>query len=76
MDEARRAELIARASDGDNDALQTLLIYYHAPLKAVVGERIEQQLHRYFEPEDVLQEAYASAFRAVRGARFDGPAAF
>ena len=76
MDENRRAELIERACDGDNDALQTLLIYYHAPLKAVVGGRIEQRLHRYFEPEDILQEAYAHAFRAVREALFDGPAAF
>ncbi len=76
MKEARRVYLIKRACDGDNDALQTLLIYYHAPLKAAVGGRIEPRLHRYFEPEDVLQEAYASAFRAVRGARFDGPAAF
>lgn len=76
MDEIRRADLVARASGGDTDALQTLLIYYHAPLRVAVAARIDERFQRYFEPEDVLQEAYALAFRAAPVARFDGPAAF
>jgi RNA polymerase sigma-70 factor (ECF subfamily) len=76
MDETRRADLVARASSGDVDALQTLLIHYHAPLRAAIAGRIDERLQRYFEPEDVLQEAYAVAFRAATDARFEGPAAF
>lgn len=68
--------MVARATSGEADALQTLLVHYHAPLRAAVAARIDARLERYFEPEDVLQDAYALAFRAASDARFDSPAAF
>ena len=38
-------------------------------------ERISNTVLRQIEPEDILQEAYTNAFRAVSGCRFDGPPA-
>jgi len=76
MQAPERNRLVAEASAGDGDALQRLLILYHAPLLAAVRERIPKCLDPHVDPEDILQEAYARAFRAVSGCTFAGPAAF
>ena len=80
MDEAQRTELVGEASKGDPDAIQKLLILYHPALRSAireqVRERVRDALRPLIDPDDILQEAYAHAFRAVRGCVFDGPAAF
>lgn len=76
MDEAQRAELVSEASKGDPDAIQKLLILYHPALRSAVREHVRDALRPLIDPDDVLQEAYAQAFLAVKGCVFDGPAAF
>jgi len=76
MNEQERNEQIQLAVGGDADALQRLLIEYHVPLRRAVDEQIDGALRRYVDPDDVLQDAYAAAFKAIRSCSFDGPAAF
>lgn len=76
MDEAVRQELIECASRGDRDALQKLLVIYHGPLSAAVDKRLDGTLQRHLDAEDVLQTAYANAFRTIGGCDFAHPRAF
>ena len=76
MNETRRTELVARASDGDVDALQRLMVEYHAPLRAAVEKALDGDLARRLESDDLMQEAYAAAFVAIADCHFDTPAAF
>ena len=64
------------ATQGDADALQRLVVEYHRSLHGVVDGAMDRSLRRHFGPEDILQAAYAAAFKAVSEARFDSPAAF
>jgi RNA polymerase sigma-70 factor (ECF subfamily) len=66
MTEAERAREVAAAAQGDADALQRLLIEYHAPLQRRVVERLDPSLASRLEAEDVLQEAYVAAFAALQ----------
>jgi RNA polymerase sigma-70 factor, ECF subfamily len=75
-DQDQRIELIRKAVSGDADALQRLVVLYHAKLTSVVAGEMEAALHRVLDSEDVLQEAYVVAFRTIRSCRFDTPAAF
>jgi RNA polymerase sigma-70 factor (ECF subfamily) len=72
-DPASRAR---RASEGDADALQHLIVEYHGPLHRLISRRVGAQLRRYVDADDVLQQAYITAFRSVGRASFDGPAGF
>ena len=65
MDQRERAELVNRAAAGDADALQRLIVYYHAGLRGVVAGEIDKNLRRHVDPDDVLQQAYISAFKAL-----------
>lgn len=80
MTETERAEHMVRAAAGDANALQRLLIEYHAALRRLVDGRIDAAFRRRWEPEDVLQDAYIDAFQAldrpVGAPQFGSPAAF
>ncbi len=76
MDESERALLVHNAVAGDGDALQRLVVQYHGPLYAIVEARMEPALRRHVDPDDILQQAYISAFESIAGAEFDGPAGF
>lgn len=76
MEPSFRATLVGLVAGGDGDALQQLLVAYHPSLEAAIRSRIPNALKRFIEPEDVLQEAYADAFRTARNCTFSGPAAF
>ena len=65
MDQRERAELVNRAAAGDADALQRLIVYYHAGLRGIVAGAIDSNLRRHIDPDDVLQQAYISAFNAL-----------
>ncbi len=73
MTEARRSELVTRAVSGDADALQCLIVEYHEALRGVVAGAIEPAMAARVEPEDVLQEAYAAAFEALKPAALGQP---
>jgi len=65
MEEGGRAEQVELAAQGDADALQRLILYYHAALQASVQAAMDADLRRRVDPEDVLQQAYVAAFRSA-----------
>lgn len=76
MSSDTRIEDVRRACAGDEDALQRLLVHYHAALRHAVHAATTPELRVRIDSDDVLQQAYISAFEALPRARFDGPAAF
>lgn len=76
MNESERADQVQLAVRGDADALQCLIVEYHGPLYGTIEGRIDTALRRHVDPDDVLQEAYAAAFRSIKDCSFDGPAGF
>ncbi len=76
MDESERAALVRQAVNGDGDALQRLIIHYHGPLHGTIEGRLEDDLRRYVDPDDILQQAYVKAFKSIRECVFDGPGGF
>ncbi len=76
MNEQDRVTQIELARQGDADALQRLIVQYHASLHAAVERATEPSMARRIDPDDVLQEAYISALHSVRRCRFDSPGGF
>ena len=76
VNEHKRRQQIELAVGGDSDALQGLIIEYHAPLRTALEGMVDPAMRRHLDPDDVLQEAYAAAFKTIGGCRFDGPPAF
>lgn len=76
MDERAQMACLTRAVDGDADALQALIISHHKVLLAKVVAELGSVMTRHVDAEDILQEAYARAFRSVADCRFDHPRAF
>ena len=76
MDDKARMLNVTLAVTGDADALQRLLIEHHASLIAKVRGRLGASMGRYVEPDDIVQEAYARAFRAVTTCTFESAAGF
>ena len=76
MDEQERAAQVELAAGGDQDALQRLIVWYHGPLRGVLEGEMDGPLRRHIDPDDVLQETYIAAFKAVSGCEFDGPGGF
>ena len=76
MDEQERAAQVALATAGDEDALQRLIVCYEPQLRAILEASMDPAMRRYFDVDDVLQEACISAFKAVEKAKFNGPGGF
>jgi RNA polymerase sigma-70 factor (ECF subfamily) len=76
MEEQQRAAQIELAVGGDPDALQQLIVDYHPVLRAAVAAKMDAPTRRRIDPDDVLQNAYADAFKAITTCRFDRPGAF
>jgi RNA polymerase sigma-70 factor (ECF subfamily) len=76
MDEPQRAAQVELAASGDPDALQRLIVHYHAVLHRTVETAMGASLRRHFDPDDVLQQAYVAAFKSIAGCSFDGPGGF
>ncbi len=76
MNEGEQRALIRQAAGGDPDALQTLIVCHHGTLRVRLEREIEPGARRYVEPDDVLQDAYAAAFKSIAGCRFDDPPQF
>jgi len=76
MDERERMNRIAAAVAGDADALQQLIVGYHSALREFVAGRLDPVTRRQVDAEDVLQDAYASAFADVTRGSFETPQSF
>jgi len=62
-------ELVDRFQQGDPAASEALFERYLGRLMRLVGSRLSARLAQRFDPEDVVQSAYASFFRGLREER-------
>ena len=69
-------ELVAKATDGDAAALQALLVARHDALLRHVEQQITRRLRSKVSAEDVLQQTYLQAFKAIERFEPKGPGAF
>lgn len=76
MQEFEKIQAIQAAVGGNEDSLQRLLVHYHQPLCRVVARRMPTALRKLFDPEDILQQAYVTAFHSIGDCEFGGSAAF
>ncbi len=76
MGEEERAAQVGLASGGDADALQRLIVHYHATLHGILDGQIDDTTRRHVDPDDVLQDTYIAVFKAVTGCEFEGPGGF
>ena len=65
MDEAQAAEQLELAVAGDQDAWQRLIVHYHGPLRHKLAARMDDAVRRQLDVDDVLQDAYVAAFKAL-----------
>lgn len=65
MRDSERIEDLRRVMSGDADALQRLVIHYHAALRRAVASALPDDLRGRLDPDDILQQAYIAAFRSV-----------
>jgi len=65
-DARRDGDDVARLAAGDADALQRLILQCHGPLHGVIAGAIDAKLRHRLDVDDVLQEAYARAFQALK----------
>lgn len=56
--------------------MQRLILHYHPILSGMLVQKIRADARHLVEIEDVLQEVYAAAFRALDTARFENAAGF
>lgn len=76
MNEGEKGRHVESAMAGDADALQRLIVHYHATLRGVVAVAIDATLRRHVDPDDVLQEAYISVFKKAPGSDFENQGHF
>ena len=71
-----RQELLLRVAAHDMDALQRLIVMYDAALRRTVAGHLNAALRRHIDPEDVIQQAYVSACKAIAECKFDSDKGF
>ncbi len=64
IDCTRSIELVRRAQDGEEAALNTLLQRYYEPVRRIVRLRLSRQLRTHMESVDIVQETLTAAVRA------------
>jgi RNA polymerase sigma-70 factor (ECF subfamily) len=57
--------LIDKARVGDEQAFQRLIVLYHPRLRARLLRQMDQTMRAHLDPEDILQQVYLEAFRAL-----------
>src|SRR5215470_10546008 len=65
-DEALEADLIRRATAGDEAALAALFERYRGRLRQMVRLRLDPRLQGRVDPSDVIQDAYLDLSRKLR----------
>jgi len=76
MDSKSTRHLLSRAKQGDKGAFSTIVELYHHRLHGLVSLRLGPELREHLEVEDVLQETYLRAFRAIEGFNWHHPGSF
>ena len=75
-DEQQESALLERAIDGDREALEQLLMQRHDQLLRHVELKMSKRLQSKVAPEDILQQTYMQAFKAIGRFQPGGPGSF
>ena len=75
-DPARVEALCRRAAAGQADALEELLCVHHRRVLGFLKRKVGVQWLGKIEPEDVLQEAYVEAYKAMPRFEYQGEDSF
>ncbi|MBX3396197.1 MAG: sigma-70 family RNA polymerase sigma factor [Phycisphaerae bacterium] len=77
MSDAKETQiLIDEARKGDESAAQRLLVLYHPRLRARLQRQMDHVMRSKIEAEDILQQVYLEAFRALNQFTYQGPDSF
>lgn len=76
IDPAQTLPLIENARAGDEQAVRRLLILYHPRLRARLIRQMDPVMRSKIEPEDILQQVYLEAFRAIGQFDYQGKDSF
>lgn len=68
--------LVQDAAKGNQQALQRLLVLYHPRLRARLLRQMDPVMKARFDPEDILQQVYFEAFRAIASFDYRGKDSF
>ncbi|MCG8406802.1 MAG: sigma-70 family RNA polymerase sigma factor [Phycisphaerales bacterium] len=68
--------LINDARKGDEQAARRLLVLYHPRLRARLLRQMDPVMRSKIEPEDILQQVYFEAFRAIQQFTYQGKDSF
>ncbi len=68
--------LIDNAREGDEQSAQRLIVLYHPRLRARLLRQMDPVMRSKIEPEDILQQVYMEAFRALVQFTYQGPDSF
>jgi RNA polymerase sigma-70 factor, ECF subfamily len=68
--------LIKEACLGDQEAVRRLLVLYHPRLKARLLRQMDATMRSKIEPEDILQQVYLEAFKAIGYFQYQGKDSF
>src|SRR5262245_57667582 len=76
MEDSEAPLLVKRAQEGDRQAFEALIGECRRLLEEHVRSRIGEHLRTRVEVDDVLQEAYAQAWRSITRFRSTGEGSF
>jgi RNA polymerase sigma-70 factor (ECF subfamily) len=68
--------LINDAREGNEEAARRLLVLYHPRLRARLLRQMDAVMRSKIEPEDILQQVYLDAFRAISQFTYQGKDSF
>lgn len=68
--------LIDNAREGNEQAVRRLLLLYHPRLRARLLRQMDPTMKSKIEPEDILQQVYLEAFRAIQQFTYQGKDSF
>lgn len=69
-------QLLRRAEEGDNRAIERLLVEHRERLRKMIAVRMDRRLAARVDPSDVVQEAWAEAVRKLPDYLRDRPIPF
>jgi RNA polymerase sigma-70 factor, ECF subfamily len=75
-DSKQTVVLIKDACGGDQEAVRRLLILYHPRLRAKLLRQMDPTMRSKIEPEDILQQVYLEAFKAIGHFKYQGKDSF
>ncbi len=68
--------LIDQAREGDEASARRLIVLYHPRLRARLLRQMDAVMRSKIEPEDILQQVYLEAFRAISQFTYQGQDSF